>query len=230
MKTIAKRCVLRRDTRICPTNLGLLYQRLNRNREAEAAYRQAIALSPDLAEPYNALGYFNAALGRNAEAERLYRQALSKNADLLSARQNLAAPLAQDPKRSDDALTLWRENLAKDEGYFPSPLSLARGLARLGRDSEAIQQYTSILARKPDYVAARLALAELKAKAGDSAGALADFEEAAKTQPGSALIYEQIGDLEKARGNTAQATKAYETALQNTRDRNATKRLRAKLR
>jgi len=61
---------------------------LNRNREAETAYRQATALSPDLAEPYNALG-IACGLGKAAEAERLYRQALAKDAGLLSARQNL---------------------------------------------------------------------------------------------------------------------------------------------
>ena len=75
-----------------------------------------------------------------------------------------------------------------------------------------------------------LALAELKAKSGDSSGALADLREAAKTQPGSALIYEQIGDMEKARGDAAQAAQAYQTALRNTQDRSARKRLRTKLR
>ena len=118
----------------------------------------------------------------------------------------------------------------RDADYLPSRLSLARGLARLGRDSEAMEQYTAILARKRDYVAARLALAELKAKSGDSSGALADLREAAKTQPGSALIYEQIGDMEKARGDAAQAAQAYQTALRNTQDRSARKRLRTKLR
>ena len=71
--------------------------------------------------------------------------------------------------------------------------------------------------------------AELKAKTGDLNGALADLREAAKTQPGSAVIYEQIGDLEKARGDVAQAAEAYQTALRNTQDRSARKRLRTKL-
>src|SRR5947207_2699433 len=128
-------------------------RRLNRNKEAEAAYRQAVALSPDLAGPYNALGYLHAALGKAVEGERLYRQALAKDAGLLSARQNLGALLAQDSQRLPDAVSLWRENVAKDADYLPSRLSLARGLARLGRDSEAMEQYTAILARKRDYVA-----------------------------------------------------------------------------
>jgi len=39
----------------------------------------------------------NAAVAGMRMAERLYREALAKNAELLSARQNLAALLAQDP-------------------------------------------------------------------------------------------------------------------------------------
>jgi tetratricopeptide (TPR) repeat protein len=212
-----------------PYNLGLLFQRLNRTREAEASYRHAIALAPDMADPYSALGVLKAGQGRDAEAERLYRDALAKNGDLLSARQNLAALLAQNPQRVDEALALWRENLAKDENYLPSRLSMANALGRAGRNSEAAAQYRLILDRKPDYVVARLALAELKAKSGDRAGALAELREAARTQPRSARIYEQIGDLEKSGGNAAEARKAYETALGNTRDRAVVKRIRKKL-
>ncbi len=73
-----------------PYNLGLIYQRLNRRKEAEEAYRKSSALSPASAEPLNALGTLKAAEGKTAEAEKLYRAALEKNPNLLPARHNLA--------------------------------------------------------------------------------------------------------------------------------------------
>ena len=49
-----------------------------------------MALAPDSAEPYNALGTLKAAEGKRAEAEQLYRQCSAKESELLSARHNLA--------------------------------------------------------------------------------------------------------------------------------------------
>ncbi len=62
-----------------PYNLGLVYQRLNLRREAEASYRKAAMLAPDSAEPLNALGSLKASEGKSAEAEKFYREALTKN-------------------------------------------------------------------------------------------------------------------------------------------------------
>ena len=82
-----------------PYNLGLVYQRLNRRKDAEAAYRKRLSLAPNSAEPYNALGTLKASEGKRSEAEQLYREALQKNANLLPARHNLALLLASEKDR-----------------------------------------------------------------------------------------------------------------------------------
>jgi Flp pilus assembly protein TadD len=61
-----------------PYNLGLVYQRLNRRKDAETAYTKAEMLAPNSAEPYNALGTLKASEGKRTDAEQLYRQALQK--------------------------------------------------------------------------------------------------------------------------------------------------------
>src|SRR6202040_85396 len=76
-----------------PYNLGLVYQRLNRRKDADAAYKKAMSLAPDSADPLNALGTLRASEGKSAEAEKLYRQSLEKNPKLLAARQNLGVLL-----------------------------------------------------------------------------------------------------------------------------------------
>jgi tetratricopeptide (TPR) repeat protein len=210
-------------------NLGLVFQRVNRRREAERAFLKAIELNPNLADPYNALGYLNAAYGHRREAERLYLEALSRDQNLFSARQNLAVLLSHEPSRFADAIALWHDNLAKKPDYLPSLLSLAKALATTDNTSEAINEYRKVVALKPDYTAARLALAELETKTGNIADAVAQLSAALALQRNDPDILERIGDVQKSGGNKAEAIAAYNSAVENTADRSARKRLQKKI-
>ena len=111
-----------------PYNLGLVYQRVNRRKDAETAYRKASMLAPDSAEPYNALGTLKASEGKRTEAEQLYRQALQKNANLLPARHNLALLLDDaegSPTGSDRIVS--RELTGGSRVYSVAP-QLGRGV------------------------------------------------------------------------------------------------------
>ena len=166
-----------------PYNLGLVYQRLNRRKDAEASYKKATLLAPDSGEPYNALGTLKASEGKRDEAERLYREALQKNSNLLAARHNLALLLADEKNRQQEAMDLWRANLQQSPDYLPSRLSLAGTLATAGDNAAAIEEYRKVLEAKPDYPAAHFALAALLAKSGDSEGALQELRGLSKQQP-----------------------------------------------
>jgi tetratricopeptide (TPR) repeat protein len=212
-----------------PYNLGLVYQRLNRRKDAEAAYRKAGSLAPDSAEPYNALGTLKASEGKRGEAEQLYRESLQKNPNLLAARHNLALLLAPESKRRDEAINLWRENLRRSPDYLPSRLSLAGTLAESGNNAAAIDEYRKILEAKPGYPAARMALAGLLAKTGDADGALREMRQISSEGSQNPDIFEQIGDLEAGRQHIAEARAAYQKALTLASDRAARKRIGAKL-
>ena len=116
-----------------PYNLGLVYQRLNRRRDAKAAYTKAEMLAPDSAEPCNALGTLKASEGKRGEAEKLYQQALEKDSSLLAARHNLALLIVDQQERRPEAIRLWRRNLTQSPDYLPSRLSLAGALATAGQ-------------------------------------------------------------------------------------------------
>ena len=135
-----------------PYNLGLVYQRLNRRKDAEAAYRKASMLAPNSAEPYNALGTLKASEGKRGEAEQLYREALGKNPKLLAARHNLALLLGAQKGHEQEAIDLFRENLRLDADYMPSRLSLAETLAADGDSAGAIGEYRRVIQAKPDYL------------------------------------------------------------------------------
>ena len=226
-----------------PYNLGLVYQRLNRRKDAEKAYREAIVKAEALVEgprerflahATNALGYLKESTGRRGEAEELYRAALSHSPNLVS-RHNLAALLAgssavASPEQAREAFALWRANLSENPDYLPSQISLAGALARQGQTAEAVQQYEQVVQIQPGYVAARLALAELQEQQGNLDEARKQLDEAQTRQPENFVIHERIGDLESARGRAQEASAAYQSALQHAPDKKAKKRIRKKLR
>lgn len=215
-----------------PYNLGLVYQRLNRRREAEDAYGKAMKLAPDTAEPLNALGSLKASEGKTAEAEKLYRDALQKNPSQLTAlatRHNLGLLLAGLKGRQNEAVALWRQNIAAQPDYIASRLSLADLLDKTGDTAGAIGQYQYIVGLKPEYVAARKALAGLYIKSNQTDLALVQLREAAKTETRNPSLWEQIGDAEKSLGHADAAKEAYGTALKLQIESGVRKRIRAKM-
>jgi len=212
-----------------PYNLGLLMQRMNRPKDAELLYQKALSLAPDSLPVLNALGYLRATLGKTGQAESYYRMALGKDPEFLAARHNLALLLAATPQRTDEAIQLWRENLAKAESYVPSRLSLARALARKGEKDQAAREYLRVIEAKPDYGAARLALAEIYMQTGSAPAALQQLQEALSRENNSAEILERIGDAYVALRRNEEARAAYQRVLELSGDGLSKKRIRSRL-
>ena len=212
-----------------PYNLGLVYQRMNRRRDAEAAYRKAMALAPESGEPLNALGSLMASGGKAVEAEKFYRDALGKNPGLVAARHNLGLLLAGLKGRQNEALEVWRQNIAASPEFLASRLSLAELLAQTGDSNGAIAEYLNVVAAKPEYVGARLALGGLYLKAGQSGAGIEQLRAAAKLDAENASIWEQIGDAEKGADHGAEARQAFGTALKLRLQKSDRKRISSKM-
>jgi tetratricopeptide (TPR) repeat protein len=187
-----------------------------------------MALAPNSAEPYNAMGTLKASEGKTAEAEKLYRDSLARDAKLLAARHNLALLLVATNRRPE-AIQAWRENLAQSPDHLPSRLSLAETLADSGDRAGAIEQYRQVLALKPGYPAARVALAGQLAKNGDPDGALEELRSTVSADAKNASALELMGDIESGRGRSVEARQAYSLGLKATSDRGARKRMQEKL-
>lgn len=75
---------------VIPFNLGNVLDELGLAREAEIAYRQAIARSPDMADVWFNLGVLQEKTGRERDALESYRQAIAIDAAYVDALHNAA--------------------------------------------------------------------------------------------------------------------------------------------
>jgi len=97
-----------------PTSLlGVALEQAERPAEAEIAYQQALALSPNNPAVLNNMAMFRAATGKPAEAESLLRQALGRPGATAQMRQNLSLVIGLQG-RLDEAEALLRQDLPPD--------------------------------------------------------------------------------------------------------------------
>jgi tetratricopeptide (TPR) repeat protein len=130
-------------------NQALLYQLLNRRREAETHYRELLRQHPEHARAHNALGTVLVAGGRTRQGEAEFRKALELDQGLLTARHNLALVVSRNRRRVDEALNHWRQVLASDPEHRPSLFGLAETLLKAKRWDAAARQYEAILKLEP---------------------------------------------------------------------------------
>jgi tetratricopeptide (TPR) repeat protein len=226
-----------------PYNLALLNQRMNRLEDAENLYRIAMReaeeargsglvppVSPwrERANILNALGTVAAAKRRYQAAQDYYGQALQDDPQLTGAKYNLAALLSRRGP-SQQAVQLWRENVAAEPASPASRLALAEYLAKYGDRSEAIREYEAAVQVAPNHTAARRELAKLYARDNRWQGAYDQLMEARKQIPDQAGIAEEYGDAAVKLGRLAEGAAAYRDAARLYTVKRDRKRIEAKL-
>jgi tetratricopeptide (TPR) repeat protein len=120
------------------SNLGGTLQELGRLDEAEASYKQAIALKPDFAEAHNNLGITLQELGRLDEAEASYKQAIALKPDFAEAHYNLGNTLHK-LGRLEEAEASYRQAIELTTGFSKAHQKLAITQRELGKIEQAIQ-------------------------------------------------------------------------------------------
>jgi len=113
---------------VIPFNLGNVLDELGRPREAEIAYRQAIARSPDLADAWFNLGVLQEKMGRDEEALSSYEKAFAVEPTYADALHNAALLLIRK-RRFDAALPLLNQIMSAST----SSAAEAKRLAHLCR-------------------------------------------------------------------------------------------------
>jgi Flp pilus assembly protein TadD len=162
---------------------GMAHQRERRFREAEAAYRRALAEQPDQPDALNLLGTLIVGAGGAVEGARLLRRAIVVRPDDPTLHANLAAILVT-LDRIDEALAEIGKALALAPDALEVEMNHAHILRRLGRAEEALALYERLGAAHPGNHLARIGAARCQLDLGRSAEAAVVFREIAMERPG----------------------------------------------
>ena len=115
---------------------GVILQGAGRFAEAEANYRQAIAINPDLPDVHNNLGVVLRGQDRKEEALAAYRRAVELSPDSPMLLENLGIALG-DLDRHAEAEVCFRAAITRDPEYVDAHHNLGKTLQAQGRLDEA---------------------------------------------------------------------------------------------
>jgi predicted O-linked N-acetylglucosamine transferase (SPINDLY family) len=171
--------------------------------EAEQLYRRVLAMVPDHAVSWHALGLIRAATGDIQGAIGCCRQAVQHQADLVAARCDLGILMqsVQDPA----AIACFSEVLALVPGHLQALLGMGNALEAAGREAEAVACLRRAVEADPAFAPALVNLGRLLLAQGEAADALVCYQRVLALRPAAAEGYYAVGTVLKALGRIAEA-------------------------
>jgi tetratricopeptide (TPR) repeat protein len=142
---------------------------------AEAAYRKAIALKPDLAEAHHGLGNALREQRKLAPAEAAYRKAIALKPDYAQAHSNFGIVLWQEGKLAE-AVTANRKAIALKPDYAEAYSNLGVALRDQGKLAEAVAAFRKATELKPAVAGAHANLGHALLEQGRFTDALAAYK------------------------------------------------------
>lgn len=194
-------------------------QAAGRLRDAEAGFRQAIALNPNLAEAHTHLGNVLREQGKLEDAEISYRRAIALRPDEARAHVGLGNILNDrgDPK---GAIDCYRLALGLNNTIAEAHNNCGNALNDLGRLDEALACYQQALAFMPDLVQARNNIAVVLRNQGKLQEAKAVFGQIVQSHPAYVTALDNLASLLSTLGDVVAATNVIcqSLTLQNTQN------------
>jgi tetratricopeptide (TPR) repeat protein len=193
--------------------LGTTLGSLDREAEAAAALRKALAITPDSPAALRGLGRSLLALGDAPAAVEELRHASRLSPHEPYFRANLAEALfaAGDP---DAGIAEYRESLRlSPERPWEIRHGLAARLASVGRMREAIEESRKVVAQAPAYAKGWMHLGLLLSRINENAEALEAFRKGLELLPDDADALMNVAEVASRLGRFAEARVAAEKAL-----------------
>jgi Flp pilus assembly protein TadD len=190
-------------------NLGVLYAGQRRRADAEAAYRDALALEPDNATALTNLGVLLADLDRTDEAEACHRRAIALVPDNAAAHTNLGL-LLQAQHRDAEAETCQRRAVALAPEQGEAHTNLGNLLADHGDPREAEAHLRRALELSTDPAPAHQNLGVFLAAQGRDDEAEACFRNALVERAVYPLAELNLSRLLLAQGRFAEGWRLHE--------------------
>jgi tetratricopeptide (TPR) repeat protein len=161
---------------------GMAHQRARRLREAEAAYRRALAEHPEQPDALNLLGALLVRTSGPREGIPHIRRAVELRPDDATFRSNLCSVFMQTGRLDEALKEIEAARIVAPESRDVA-MNYAHLLRQLRRGAEAAEQYQRLLAADADYLPALVGLGKTYAELGDRERAAAAFRQAIARRP-----------------------------------------------
>jgi predicted O-linked N-acetylglucosamine transferase (SPINDLY family) len=182
-------------------------------KDALAAFRQVVALSPNDASAHFNLGVAYKTAGQMEQAAASYRSALTLNPQYIEALSNLGNVL-QDLSQLDEAVQCYRKALVIQPRSADTHYSLGNALRGLKQLEQAVKSYRQVVKLKPDFAVAHCDLGSTLKELGNLNEAVECYQRAIEIAPIFVEAYQNLGGLFRELGRTDEALRCYKQAIQ----------------
>jgi len=193
--------------------MGLQQHQAGRLAEAEAIYRQILAVEPRHAEALHLLGVIASQMGQNQAAENLIRQAIAHAPNDSAFHYNLGYAL-REQGRLDEAIAAYRTAVLLRPSYADAWNNLGSALKEQGRTDDALAAFRQALVANPSYAEAHNNCGNVLRERGQWDEARAAYIRALSLRPNYAEAYNNLGATLGDMGRFEEAVAAYHRALQ----------------
>ncbi len=162
--------------------------------EAEAAFRQAIALYPDYATAHHQLGLALVTQNRFSAAKSQFQRVLSLDSQSAAAHTNLARIHAQQ-NQPEDAISHFRKALRLNRNYIPALVNLALLYRELYQLDHAVVLLKRAFKLDPGNVDVTLLLGEILDYFGQFTNSRTVYEQHLALAPNHEIIAMRLGML-----------------------------------
>jgi tetratricopeptide (TPR) repeat protein len=198
---------------VAQLNLGNALGRLGRLEEAQASFRQALAISPTFAEAHNNLADLHLELGRLDDAAAGCRRALELRPDYAEAHQNLGKALLR-MGQIDEAMVSCRRALEIKPEFAEAHNTLGSALLRQARLDDAVASFRRALAISADFAEARVNLANALRSIGRLDEAVAGYRRALADKPDFVAAHAALGTALRLQRRTVESAASCRKALE----------------
>jgi protein O-GlcNAc transferase len=194
-------------------DLALRRHQAGRLADAEALYRQILAVQPNHAEARHLVGVIAHQTGRDDLAVEWIRQAIALNPNICAAHCNLGEAY-RALGRLDEAMAAYRRALELKPDYPEAHNNLGAALKDRGQVDEAMAAYRRALELKPGFPQAHNNLGVALRERGRLDEAIAAYRRALELRPGDPETRYNLGNALRERGHLDEAVAAYGHALE----------------
>ncbi|HKT34496.1 MAG TPA: tetratricopeptide repeat protein [Nitrospira sp.] len=191
---------------------GRLHQQANRLTEAEAAYRQALELSPQHPETLHLLGLVTYRQQRLPESLKYLNAAVERQGASPVYWFNLGV-VCQKAGRSEEAVAAYKRAIALNPRYPEAYGNLGNVLRDTGNLSEAVNAYRQALTLNPAQADVHNNLGVARKEQGQPQDAIACYRKALELKPSHAEACNNLGLALMEVGTLHDAIAAFQQAL-----------------